>query len=109
MPRFSWVSSSASDTPPCFRSASIAASSGLFFAACSASGCSAAIDTKVTPITVSGRVVNTRSGSSTPPSTSRTSNWISRPSERPIQLRCMVLTDSGQPSSSSRPSSSSWA
>ena len=38
-----------------------------------------------------------------------TSKWISRPSERPIQLRCMVLTGSGQPSSVSRPSSSSCA
>ncbi len=33
----------------------------------------------------------------------------SRPSERPIQLRCMMRTFSGQPSSLSRPSSSSCA
>jgi hypothetical protein len=93
MPRFSWVSSSASDTPPCLSSARNAASSGLPAAAFSASGCSPAMLMKVTPISVSGRVVNTVSGSASP----STSNWISRPSLRPIQLRCMVLTESGQP------------
>ena len=51
---------------------------------------------------VSGRVVNTVIGS--PPPTGSKSN--STPSERPIQLRCIVLTASGQPMPS-RPLSSS--
>ena len=38
-----------------------------------------------------------------------TSNANSSPSLRPIQLRCMVLTESGQPSSVSRQSRSSCA
>ena len=61
---------------------------------------------KVAPNSVSGRVVNTRSGSSSP-STAKSTN---APSERPIQLRCMARTRSGQwPSSSAMSSSSRWA
>ncbi len=48
---------------------------------------------KLTPNKVSGRVVNTLRWVRAP----TTSKSISRPSLRPIQLRCMVLTDSGQP------------
>ena len=57
----------------------------------------------VAPQIVSGRVVNTEMVS--PPPTSSKSN--STPSERPIQLRCMVLTASGQPIVSSPARSSS--
>ena len=38
-----------------------------------------------------------------------TANWISTPSDLPIQLRCMVLTCSGQPGSLSRQFSNSSA
>ena len=51
---------------------------------------------KVTPYSVSGRVVNTSTLTSCPSTGKRTS----APSERPIHSRCMVLTDSGQSSSS---------
>jgi len=104
-PFFSCVSMSASAVPPWRHSSMKAATSGRLRAACRASGCSAATETKVTPASVSGRVVNTRSGA-LPPSTAKS---ISRPSERPIQLRCMVFTASGQPGSLSRPCSSSSA
>ena len=50
-------------------------------------------------------VVNTGSVASVP----STLNANSRPSLRPIQLRCMVLTDSGHPGSLSSPSSNSCA
>ena len=53
---------------------------------------------KVAPNSVSGRVVNTLSG---PASVAK---CTVAPVERPIQLRCMVLTDSGQ-STRSRSSS----
>jgi hypothetical protein len=59
----------------------------------------------VTPHSVSGRVVNTVTFSPV----SAISNSTSAPSERPIQLRCMVRTLSVQPSSSSMSSSSAWA
>ena len=57
----------------------------------------------VAPQTVSGRVVNTSIGS--PDSVRKTR---SAPSERPIQLRCIVLTRSGQ-STVFRPSINSSA
>jgi hypothetical protein len=66
------------------------------------SGCSGASTKKVAPNSVSGRVVNT--GSSTPSSGSR--NTTRAPCERPIQLRCIVSTRSGQLSSSAMSSSS---
>ena len=95
MPRFSWVSSSASDTPPCH--CGIGDERGEFrivLLAFSASGCSPAT-LMVTPISVSGGWVNTVSGSL---------RRIDRELDlqalgRPIQLRCMVLTESGQPGS----------
>ncbi len=57
----------------------------------SASGESAATTKNVAPYSVSGRVVNTVTGSSRP----STWNWISAPSERPIQLCCISSTRSG--------------
>ncbi|MNF02774.1 hypothetical protein D3C80_2019740 [compost metagenome] len=59
MPFFSMVAMSASMTEPCLHSSIKAASSGLFSAAWVASGCSAATAQKVTPMTVSARVVKT--------------------------------------------------
>ena len=64
----------------------------------------------VMPKLVSGRVVKTRTGATAGaavPSASVTAISNSAPSDRPIQLRCMILTRSGQ-SSASR-SSSSWS
>ena len=65
----------------------------------------------VAPYTVSGRVVKMRNGGGAPPvagaSGSSIGKSISVPSERPIQLRCIVLTGSGQSMSSSSSSSSS--
>ena len=60
----------------------------------------------VVPNRVSGLVVNTSMSLIGPSSAVEAGNEISAPgaSERPIQLRCMVLTDSGQ-SSRSRSSS----
>ena len=59
----------------------------------STSGCSGASTAYVMPNTVSGRVVNTRIFSSERPATGRSN---SAPSLLPIQLRCIVLTRSGQ-------------
>jgi hypothetical protein len=68
-----------------------------------ASGESAAMTKNVAPYSVSGRVVNTVTGSSRP----STGNWISAPSERPIQLRCISSTRSGHlPASCSMSASS---
>ena len=58
---------------------------------------------KVAPYSVSGRVVNTVTGSSRP----STGNRISAPSERPIQFRCISSTRSGQLPSSGAMSASS--
>jgi hypothetical protein len=61
----------------------------------------------VAPNTVSGRVVNTSSVSpamAVPPA-GPAANRIRAPVERPIQLRCISFSDSGQ-SSRSRSSSS---
>src|SRR2546428_6924454 len=58
------------------------------------------------PNAVSGRVVNTRILRSGRPATGRSN---SAPSLRPIQLRCIVMTRSGQPGSRSHHSSSSSA
>src|SRR4029453_5309073 len=44
-----------------------------------------------------------------PPDAPATENLIRAPSDRPIQLRCMMTTFSGQPVSVSRPFSSSSA
>jgi hypothetical protein len=66
MPFFSIVAMSASATPPRLHSSMKAASAGCRFAACVASGCSAATAQKVTPMMVSARVVNTHSFSSLP-------------------------------------------
>ena len=67
---------------------------------------------KVTPKSVSARVVNTLSVPSAP-SARRVSGAygkaISQPSLRPIQLACITRTRSGQPASSSRAASSSSA
>ena len=67
-----------------------------------ANSCSGASVTKVTPKSVSGRVVNTLNLSSRP----STANSISAPSERPIQSCCSALTFSGK-SIVSNPSSNS--
>ncbi len=56
------------------------------------SGCSGAMTKNVAPKSVSGRVVNT--GKSSP--SSGHSKETSAPSERPIQLRCIVTTLCGQ-------------
>ena len=56
------------------------------------SGCSGETTMKVAPKSVSGRVVNTVRGSSSPGTVKSTQ----APSERPIQLRCMRRTFSGQ-------------
>ncbi len=77
------------------RSASVPATSR------STSGCSGARTKKVAPNSVSGRVVKT--GKSIPGSSQR--KVTSAPSERPIQLRCIVFTCSGH-SIESRSSSS---
>jgi len=63
----------------------------------------------VTPQSVSGRVVKTSISWTSP--TGRTSGKRTlAPSERPIQLRCIVSTFSGQPPSSlDRSSSRLWA
>jgi len=85
----------------------IGKSVGVRFAATSASGCSAATATKVTPMMVSARVVNTQSFAALPSSTygkaSRTPKLL------PIQLACMVFTRSGQPGSRSSEDSRSSA
>ena len=74
-------------------------------------GCSGEMTANVMPKEVSGRVVNTFSGSTSLralPSSSATARPNSVPSERPIQWRCMTLTFSGQ-STVSMSSSSCWA
>ena len=58
---------------------------------------------KVTPNTVSALVVNIVTGRRRPSQT--VSNTISVPSERPIQLRCISLSESVQSSESSGRSS----
>ena len=68
MPFFSIVARSASITLPRLHSSMKAASLGLSRAARAASGCSAASATKVTPMIVSARVVNTQSFSLLPSS-----------------------------------------
>ena len=68
----------------------------------SSSGCSGASTKKVAPKSVSGRVVKT--GKSRSSSSQR--KVTSAPSERPIQLRCIVTTCSGQDSSRSKSASS---
>ena len=67
----------------------------------SRSGCSGASTKNVAPNSVSGRVVKTGK------SISGSSQWktTSAPSERPIQLRCIVITRCGQDSSSLKSSS----
>ena len=108
MPRFSIVSSSAAEVPPRRHSSMNAATSGRRCATVAASGCSAATAMKVAPYTVSGRVVKTRSGGCSPySSVASIPKSMSVPSERPIQLRCIVLTGSGQSMLSSSSSSSS--
>ncbi len=75
------------------------------------SGCSGASTAYVIPKLVSGRVVKTSNDGPSGwlvPSAPQTCMANSAPSERPIQLRCIVSTRSGQ-SSPSRSSSSSWA
>ncbi len=59
----------------------------------STSGCSGASTMYVAPNSVSGRVVNTVIATSSWPSTAKST---SAPTLRPIQLRCIVLIDSGQ-------------
>ncbi len=69
------------------------------------SGCSAARLMKVTPKSVSARVVKTATAPARPSRGKR----ISAPGLRPIQFRCMVSTRSGQPVRRSRSRSSSSA
>ncbi len=115
MPFFSIVATSASATPPFVHSAMKSASAGWPCARCAASGCSAAIATNDTPISVSARVVKTRStpfvstpsGTGADDSVRSYGNDTVTPSLRPIQFRCMTLTRSGQARSSSESSSSS--
>ena len=74
-------------------------------------GCSGETTANVMPKEVSGRVVNTASGSTSLrafPSPSAIGRPNSVPSERPIQWRCMTLTFSGQ-STVSMSSRSCWA
>ena len=94
-------------TEPRRHSSTNAASAASLRAACAASGCSAATATKVTPISVSARVLNTFSWRASPSSVY--GNAIVTPSLRPIQFACIVRTRSGQPSSRSTSSSSSCA
>ncbi len=81
------------------RVSSIASISGLAppaLASVGTSGCSAANTKNVTPHSVSGRVVKT----STASPVSAISNVTLAPCERPIQLRCIVITRSGHSSDS---------
>ncbi len=94
-------------TLPRLHSSTKAASAGFRAAACAASGCSAATATKVTPWTVSARVVKTLSRRRSPSSTY--GKAIVTPSLLPIQLACIVRTRSGQPSRPSSAASSSSA
>ena len=61
---------------------------------------------KVTPWSVSGRVVKTRISSVPSEVGDSSANDASAPSERPIQLRCMSLTCSGHAMSALSSSSS---
>jgi len=80
-----------------------ACNSGLFRAACWASGCSAATAQKVTPMMVSARVVKTYSLPSLMSSPDSSLIWCGKakrtPVDLPIQLACMMRTRSGQPGS----------
>ena len=108
---------SAAGSPSAMRSMSVSAAARVRNSStatrCSAvvssstSGCSGARTAYVMPKLVSGRVVNTRTVRSGRPSTGRSN---SAPSDRPIQLRCMVLARSGhsRPSRASRSSSAYW-
>jgi len=60
----------------------------------SSSGCSGESTMNVAPKRVSGRVVKTVRRSS--PSAAGTAKWTRAPVDRPIQLRCIALTLSGQ-------------
>ena len=99
-PRFSAVSSAASEVPERRHSAMKAASAGLASAHSSANGWSGETAQKLAPNRVSGRVVKTSSRSARPAMRKR----ITAPSDRPIQFACMARTDSGQ---RSRPASES--
>ena len=82
--------------------ARMAAGSADSAASRSSSSCSGASRTNVAPKIVSMRVVNTSiSADPRAPVGSTSGNRTRAPSDRPIQLRCMVSTFSGQ---SSRPS-----
>lgn len=113
MPFFSIVAMSASITEPILHSAMKACSSALFFAACVAIGCSAATAQNVTPMIVSGRVVNTNILPSPISAPSSPLIWCGNakrtPVDLPIQFDCMMRTRSGQPGSllSTKSSSSS--
>jgi hypothetical protein len=113
MPSFSMVARSASIAEPVFALATKAATAGSAAAATLASGCSGATATKVTPMIVSARVVNTlrRPWSTRLPSAPviACENAKRTPSERPIQLLCIRRTRSGQPSSRLTWSSNSCA
>ncbi len=107
MPSFSMVARSASITLPRLHASTNAAIFGSRFAACAASGCSAATAQKVTPMIVSARVVKTRISFRSPSSAYGKPKLT--PSLRPIQFACISLTRSGQPGSLSRSASSSSA
>jgi len=59
MPSFSLTANSASVVPPFWQVSMNVANAGCVSAACAAKGCSAATAQNVTPMMVSGRVVNT--------------------------------------------------
>ena len=107
MPFLSIIARSASITLPRLHSATNAAILGSRFAACAASGCSAATAQNVTPMIVSARVVKTRITFRSPSSVYGKPKLT--PSLLPIQFACISLTLSGQPGSWSRSASSSSA
>ncbi|BAS18242.1 hypothetical protein AHiyo8_65450 [Arthrobacter sp. Hiyo8] len=69
----------------------------LFGVTKSSARCASAATTKnVAPYRVSGRVVKTVTSRSGRPSVASIANRTWAPSERPIQLRCIASTRSGQ-------------
>ncbi len=113
MPCLSIVARSASITDPRLHSSTNAAIFGSFAAATAASGCSGATAQKVTPMTVSARVVKTyiRPSPTRLPAASRISWGKAKrtPTLLPIQLACIVFTRSGHPGILSRYDRSSSA
>jgi hypothetical protein len=96
-----WRSMSVSLRTPVRYASSASRCSGVHTSA--ASGESAAMTKNVAPYSVSGRVVNTVTGSSRP----SMANSISAPSDLPIQFRCISSTRSGHVPASGSMSASS--